>query len=133
MSCCRRKATILNSVESEPAMDVKALLKTYENDTEFVVELMETCLTTFTAYKESLQKTREYLQVAAIAHALKGCAGNLECRPLQRASSELEVLVKSSHDNSFKNVHDKVQVVLHEIQRVLDSVKSDSIFLDAQD
>ena len=132
MFCCKRRSAILKSVEEpqrEPAMDVKALLKTYEDDTKFVVELMELCLTTFTEYKESLEISREYLEITAIAHALKGCAGNLGCCPLQNASRELEVSAKTSNSGV---VHDKVQVVLDEIQRVLDFVKSHSIYLDAQ-
>lgn len=132
MSCCWSRSAVLKSVEQPPdplpAIDVKALLETYEDDKEFVVELMDSCLATFPGYHESLQKSREYLQIAALAHALKGSAGNLGCSPLQVASSDLEVLAKSSDEKSF----DKVQVVLYEIQRVLDSVKSDPIFREAQ-
>lgn len=127
MPCCWSRSAVLKSVDPKPAIDVKALLDTYEGDKEFVVELMDSCLASFAEYQESIQKTKEYLQVAALAHALKGCAGNLGCSPLHAASSDLEVLAKSSDEKSFA----KVELVLYEIQRVLDSVKSDPIFREA--
>lgn len=132
MSCCWSRSKVLKGVKQPPdptpAMDVEALLETYDGDQEFVVELMGSCLSTFSEYHESLQKSREYLQIAALAHALKGSSANLACSPLQHASSDLEVLAKSSDQNSF----DTVPLVLYEIQRVLDSVKSHPIFREAQ-
>ena len=119
MSCCWSKSTVLKGVAQPLAIDIDALLATYDDDKEFVVELMGSCLTTLSEYHESLQKTREYPEIAALAHALKGCAGNLACSPLQHASSDLEVLAKSLDKTCFSTV----QVVLYEIQRVLDSVK----------
>lgn len=124
MSCCWSRSAVLKGVEQPPAMDVKSLLESFDGDKEFVAELMGSCLATFPEYHESLQKAREYLQIAAVAHTLKGCAGNLACSPLKHASSDLEVLANSSDKKSF----DKVQVVLYEIQRVLDSVKSHPIY-----
>lgn len=131
MSCCN-KSKVLEEVRKSPAtmpvIDVEALLKTFEGDEEFVVELMNSSLKTFPEYYESLEKSREHLKIAAVAHTLKGCAGSLACFPLQYASSDLEVYAKSSTRDSVEVMKEKIQVVSHEIERALESIKSHPIY-----
>ena len=67
-------------------------------------------------------KSRDYVKVSEVAHALKGASGNLRCCSLYRAASDLELYTKVGQDE--RKSKRKANLVLKEIQRVVESITS---------
>lgn len=106
-----------NEVAKTPC-DFRALLESFDDDTEFVANLVESGLTSFNEYRTSLVSalgSRDFDKIRTVAHALKGSSANLVCCPLSSASSDLEIYVKKSTKIFVKQ---KVKLVLDEIDRV---------------
>lgn len=118
---CFKKTEVLKQVQCEVPIDFKALLNEFD-DTEFVKTLSETFLDSSDEFSKDILsglKSRDYVKVSAVAHALKGVSGNLMCSPLYRASSDLELYTKMENAPNLRSATKKANLVLEELERVL--------------
>jgi len=119
------KMFILKQVQDEVPVDFKALLNEFDDDTEFVKTLTETFLASSEGFSKDISsglKSRDYVRVSEVAHALKGASGNLRTSPLYRASCDLELYTKAENAPTLKSVTKKANLVLEEIERVVKSI-----------
>lgn len=108
-------------------VDYNALMETFD-DEEFISELMCDFARDIADFSDNLKssaKSSSYDELSRIAHAVKGTSANLMCGPLTIASKDLELFTKDPKDaKDFKSEVDrKVQLVLHELNRVLKAIK----------
>lgn len=110
----------------EVIIDEKGLLKMFDNDRDFVNELLkefETDVRRLAKELKSTSETGDYETTQKVCHTLKGTSSSLFMKPLSNASSDLEKHILLSNSKIVKSdVDDKVSVILLEIQKVLHAV-----------
>lgn len=121
---CKSKA----QEEQEEAVNFKALMDEFDDDTEFVKTLTDSFIASSSLLSNDLKsalKSRDYVKVSQVAHALKGVSGNLRCCPLFKASGDLELYIKDLQlVTKDSKVTRKAKVVLDEMERVVTSMTS---------
>ena len=114
-----------NTEAQEEPVNFNALLNEFDNDTQFVKTLTRTFIVSCRGFSKDIKsglKSRDYVKVSEVAHALKGASGNLRCCSLYRAASDLELYTKVGQDE--RKSKRKANLVLKEIQRVVESITS---------
>lgn len=132
--CCRGQIADVINMDSDVVVDLKVLLEMFDDDREFVEHIMDDGLKTFKNTSQTLLpllKCKDFVKISVVAHNLNGCSANLACAYLSSASSDLEKYTKESPKNR-KFVEDKVKLVLKEIKRVEDFMKS-SVYTNTLD
>lgn len=115
----------LPELQVDPAVDFESLREEFDDDTEFIKELLNTFVENIADFSKDLKRygKSNYAEVSAIAHALKGTSANLRCGPLSAASSDLELYIKDTKDITSKSEVDrKINVVLYQSNRVVDEI-----------
>lgn len=119
--CCKEE----DVSKLSPPFDAKSLLDTYDNDKEFVSELLQLCLQSFAEYIVKLEAAEDIENVKSTAHALKGSGANLECLTLQRVAADLEEHTYTSND--IEQMREKISAVITEAHRVLAHINSSEL------
>ncbi len=148
--CCWNRHKVLRDVINTEILGVplnfNTLLDTFDNDTGFVCEVVDSFLKSFNEYYESLEssaRSGDYKTILKVAHTLKGTSANVECYPLSSASADLENYVRqgvTSETDLTQNVEEvvvelvqelidnKVKLVFYEMKRVEDTSMSNVMF-----
>lgn len=105
-----------------PACDLKELLAAYDNETSFVVRLINMF---FAVYQEELPKLREGVaaqdarEVARAAHRVKGSVGNLKGKTLQAVAKTLEMSARAGEVANLPALLIELEREFHALQQVL--------------
>lgn len=126
---CWKRRSVHNDVISRSSgvvIDIKFLLKIFDDDKEFVESLVSDGLTVFASSSKRLSSSLaswNFDEIGEVAHTLSGCSANLTCVRLKSASSDLEKYMQGGEKNPSR-VEQKVHLVLEEIKSVEDYTSS---------
>lgn len=110
-------------------IDYDALMETFDNDEEFISELMSEFAESVGDFSDRLKssaKSGSYDEMSRIAHTVKGTGANLMCGPLTVASKDLELFTKDMKKKDKDKIDRNVNLVLHELDRVLKAIQTRS-------
>jgi HPt (histidine-containing phosphotransfer) domain-containing protein len=115
-----------NDSKSPPPFDIDSFLKMFDNDKNFVSELIDLFLESLPNYVAELETCDNLSIVKNTAHAIKGSAANMECSDLKKLAARLETYAASGVCEPVE-MHEKIQPLVLELNKVMKFMKSSEV------
>lgn len=117
--------TISTDIEDTSPMDIEELLEKFDNDYEFVNEIITESLKEFVLHLEII-KSGNADSIRSSAHTIKGCSANMECSRLCDAATNLEKHMKRQNATVDETSLRLTQNVSVETDKVVKYVKNNT-------
>jgi two-component system, sensor histidine kinase and response regulator len=122
----KKETTHLILPESLPGIDLKAGLEILSGDKKLFVKLLEEFYNTHDKNVEDIRKAihlEDMETTEKLAHAVKGVAGNLAAKGLEKAARDLEFFIRDKENRKTGQLEELINIFARKHEQLLSSIK----------